>query len=141
MSATPAAAPESSGRRRARMDTPPRRGGRSAAGDAADPTVRSGRALLRAVSSGARLTTALLRDARVPPADKLAATAALVYLVSPVDLIADVLPVVGHLDDLGVIVWSWRRLLQAAGADVIEDLWTADGRSLDLVLAAAGLDE
>lgn len=141
MSATSAAAPEASTRRGARMDPPPRRGDRGSAGVLGSALASGPGAVLRAVAAGARLTVDLMRDARVPAAEKAAALAALAYLVWPVDLIADVLPVVGQFDDLALLLWSWRRLLQAAGVGVIEDLWPADRRSLGLLFAAAGLDE
>lgn len=139
MSASSAAAPDPGARRRARMDPPPRR----SPGSTADRPLSSAGlgTVLRAGAHGAWLTLALVRDPRVPGADKAAAFAALVYLVSPVDLVADILPVIGQLDDLALVLWSWRRLLQAAGPDVIEDLWRADERALELVLAAAGIDE
>lgn len=96
--------------------------------------------LFSAVRHGIGLTFALLRDPRVPTPDKLAAGAALVYLVSPFDLIVDWFPVLGQLDDLALIVWSWRRLVQSAGSDVVADLWRGDQRSMDLVIAFAGLE-
>jgi uncharacterized membrane protein YkvA (DUF1232 family) len=45
------------------------------------------------------LAWAILRDVRTPASAKLATIAALVYLVSPVDLIPDVIPLLGWLDD------------------------------------------
>lgn len=35
---------------------------------------------------------------------------ALLYIVSPLDLIPDVIPVVGWLDDLGVLAWAARQV-------------------------------
>lgn len=95
--------------------------------------------LVRAVLEGARLTLRLMADSRVPAADRLAAAAGLGYLLWPLDLIPDFIPIVGQLDDLGIVVWSWRRLLQAAGDDVIRDRWRGDERALRLVLTVAGV--
>jgi uncharacterized membrane protein YkvA (DUF1232 family) len=80
-----------------------------------------------------------MADSRVPAADRLAAAAGLGYLLWPLDLIPDFIPIVGQLDDLGIVVWSWRRLLQAAGDDVIRDRWRGDERALRLVLTVAGV--
>jgi hypothetical protein len=44
------------------------------------------------------------------------------------------------LDDLGVAIWALRRLLRAAGPDVLRDLWRGDDEGLALVLSAAGID-
>lgn len=97
--------------------------------------------ILRAIIAGVRLTVALVRDDRVATVDKLAAGAALAYLASPIDLVLDVFPVIGQLDDLAIVLWSWRRLLQSAGPDVIRDLWRGDDEALALLLSVAGVDE
>lgn len=35
---------------------------------------------------------------------------AMLYVISPLDLIPDLIPVVGWLDDLGVLVWAARQV-------------------------------
>ena len=44
-----------------------------------------------------------LLDGRVPPTAKLLTLAVVVYTVSPVDLLPDVVPLLGFLDDLGIV--------------------------------------
>jgi uncharacterized membrane protein YkvA (DUF1232 family) len=44
-----------------------------------------------------------VRDPRVPLWRRLAGLLAVIYFVSPVDAIPDVLPILGWLDDLGVL--------------------------------------
>lgn len=78
-------------------------------------------------------------DARVPRRDKWVLVAVGGYLVSPLDLISDSVPVLGQLDDLGIALWGLRRLLHAAGPTVITDLWRGDDDGLALVLSAAGM--
>lgn len=46
---------------------------------------------------------AWLRDRSVPAAHKLVGILALIYVASPVDLVPDFIPIVGWLDDAGVI--------------------------------------
>jgi uncharacterized membrane protein YkvA (DUF1232 family) len=46
---------------------------------------------------------AYLRDGRVPRWKKLTGLLAVLYFLSPVDVIPDVLPLLGWLDDLGVL--------------------------------------
>ena len=121
-------------RRRARME-PPDRGARQRASDAGIGT------LLRAIVEGARVTVALVADTRVPGREKLAAAAALLYLLSPIDLISDMFLGIGQLDDLGVLFWAWRRLLQGAGRDLVEEHWRGDDRALELVLGFAGVED
>ena len=35
---------------------------------------------------------------------------AILYVISPLDLIPDFIPVIGWLDDLGVLVWAARQV-------------------------------
>ena len=59
--------------------------------------------LLLRFRSEAKMVWALLRDPATPPAAKLVAILGLVYLVSPIDLIPDFVPILGWLDD-GVVL-------------------------------------
>ena len=57
------------------------------------------------------LMWALLRDARTPLAAKLVAIAAALYVISPVDLITDFLPLLGWVDD-GIVALLLFKLAQ-----------------------------
>ena len=46
---------------------------------------------------------AVLRDRRTPWVSRILLGAAVAYLVSPIDLIPDFIPVIGHLDDLIIV--------------------------------------
>lgn len=67
----------------------------------------------------ARLVFALLRDRRVPLAAKLVVAAAVVYIVSPIDFVPDIIPGLGQLDDLIIVLvavavflaWVPRQIL------------------------------
>jgi uncharacterized membrane protein YkvA (DUF1232 family) len=68
------------------------------------------------------LAWAILRDARVPASAKLATIAALLYVISPVDVIPDVIPVLGWLDD-GLIAMLLLKLAQRLlPEDLLESL-------------------
>ena len=60
----------------------------------------------------ARALVRYFRDGEASLFGKLFVFAALVYVISPVDMIPDVVPVVGWLDDIGVmslaVAWMWR---------------------------------
>jgi|APFre7841882724_1041349.scaffolds.fasta_scaffold46973_2 uncharacterized membrane protein YkvA (DUF1232 family) len=62
----------------------------------------------------ARMAWAMLRHPATPLASKLVAVLALVYLLSPFDLVSDLLPFVGWIDD-GLVVagllWLAYRFL------------------------------
>lgn len=73
--------------------------------------------LLRTLFSHLRLSVRLVREPRVPLLTKMLPFGGLLYVVSPLDLIPDVLPVVGQLDDLSLIAMvlgTFLRLCPAA---------------------------
>jgi uncharacterized membrane protein YkvA (DUF1232 family) len=106
--------------------------------DAAERALSDPVAALVFVKDVALLLKDCAMDARVMRRDKWVLAAVAVYLLSPVDLVPDVIPVLGQMDDLGLAIWGLRRLLQSAGADVVSDLWRGDDDGLALVLSAAG---
>lgn len=55
------------------------------------------------------LAWALLRDPRAPKAAKLATVLAILYVLSPIDLIPDAIPVLGWLDD-GLVAYVLLQL-------------------------------
>lgn len=63
----------------------------------------------------------VMRDRRVPWWSKLIAGALVLYLASPIDLIPDFIPVLGHLDDLVVALIAGGVLLRTVPRPVIEE--------------------
>ena len=55
------------------------------------------------------LAWAVLRDPRAPRAAKLATVLAVLYVISPIDLVSDFLPVLGWLDD-GIVAYLLLQL-------------------------------
>lgn len=80
-----------------------------------------------------RLLFGLLRDPRVPLRRKWVAVGIGAYVVSPLDIIPDVIPVVGKLDDLLLVVFAIYHLLEGASDDVLADHWAGSEDALDLV--------
>jgi uncharacterized membrane protein YkvA (DUF1232 family) len=58
------------------------------------------------------LAWAILKDARTPASAKLATLAAVLYVLSPVDLLPDLMPILGWLDD-GVVALILLKLAQS----------------------------
>jgi uncharacterized membrane protein YkvA (DUF1232 family) len=63
-----------------------------------------------------------LRDARSPGWLKFAAAGLVLYLVSPIDLLPDALPIIGVVDDLVLLPLAIRWLLSQLPADLRRDL-------------------
>jgi len=69
----------------------------------------------------AALLWRLLKDRRVPWWARVLLPALLLYLALPVDLIPDFIPVLGHLDDLLVVLLVVAVLLRAVPPEVTEE--------------------
>ena len=59
-----------------------------------------------------RLAWRLMREPRVTRFAKAVPLLALVYVLSPVDFIPDILPVLGQMDDLGILILSAKLFLR-----------------------------
>src|SRR4051812_4734575 len=69
----------------------------------------------------------LLRDARVPVAEKALFAAAIVYVISPLDFIPDVFPFIGQVDDMYVVALVLLRLLNRTDENVVREHWSGGG--------------
>ena len=70
-----------------------------------------------------RLLGGLLTDRRVSGLDKLLVAGAIVYIVSPMDLLPDFVPFLGEVDDVFLLVLALQRLIANAGRRVVADYW------------------
>jgi uncharacterized membrane protein YkvA (DUF1232 family) len=76
----------------------------------------------------------LIGDARVPRWGKALLGLLAVYLVSPIDLVPDFLPVVGQLDDVVITIVVLRIVLRSGGPDLVREHWPGPASSLKAVL-------
>lgn len=88
------------------------------------------RRLIRELPNLFKLVFRLLRDPRVPRADKLLFGAVAVYMLTPMDLMPDFLGVLGWVDDLYLLGLALGRLLAAAGPDTLLRNWDGDPAAL-----------
>jgi uncharacterized membrane protein YkvA (DUF1232 family) len=95
--------------------------------------------LARAVPDVLALFRALLADPRTPPFSKLVVGLGFLYLVNPLDLIPEFVPVIGPFDDLIVAALVLRHLVKRAGRDTVAEHWRGDPATLATVLRLAGL--
>ncbi len=76
----------------------------------------------------------LRRDPRVPRRAKVAAVIAGLWVLSPIDLIPEFLPVIGPLDDVVVVALALRYAARCVPRAVLEEAWTAEPQVLDRLL-------
>ncbi len=95
------------------------------------------RALARLVPDCLVLARGLLGDGEVPARCKLALVGLVAYLVSPIDLVPDFLPVVGLLDDAILVALTLRWILRVAGPVRVQRHWRGTPRGLELLLRVA----
>jgi uncharacterized membrane protein YkvA (DUF1232 family) len=87
----------------------------------------------------AKLLAKLLRDARVPSAEKALFVAAIVYVISPFDLIPDIFPFIGQIDDLYLVALVILRLLNRTDESVVREHWSGGGDIASLAASIADL--
>lgn len=78
------------------------------------------------------VTTArrLRSDPRVPRRVKIAVAIAALWVLSPIDLIPEFLPVIGPLDDIVVVALALRYAARRVPAEALVEAWPADRRIL-----------
>jgi len=88
--------------------------------------------LLRIVPDVLRLVRDLIRDRSVPFGVRAALVGLLVWLLNPIDLIPEFIPVLGPLDDVVVAVIVLRYTRRRLGEDALRHRWlgTPDGFAL-----------
>jgi len=94
---------------------------------------------LKFLPNMAMLLGRLLKDARVPTAEKALFVAAIVYFVMPVDLIPDIFPFIGQVDDIYVMALTLLRLINRTDERVVRQHWSGGGDIVALVDSIAGI--
>lgn len=74
-----------------------------------------------------KLLLRLFKDPRVPMAEKALVAGAIVYVISPIDVIPDLVPFVGQVDDIYLVSLTILRLLSRSGHDVLREHWDGAG--------------
>ena len=76
----------------------------------------------------------LRKDPRVPRSAKVAIAFAGLWVLSPIDLIPEFLPVIGPLDDVIVVALAFRFAARRVPREAIYEAWPADPVLLDRLL-------
>jgi uncharacterized membrane protein YkvA (DUF1232 family) len=72
----------------------------------------------------------------VPRRAKFALLIAILWVLSPIDLIPEFLPVIGPLDDVVAVVLLLRYAARAIPRDVLLEAWPAEPRLLERVIGS-----
>jgi uncharacterized membrane protein YkvA (DUF1232 family) len=81
----------------------------------------------------------LLKDNRVPLAEKALFAGAIVYVIMPLDFLPDVLPFIGQVDDIYLVALTLLRLINRTDETVIREHWTGGGDIVGLANSIAGI--
>jgi uncharacterized membrane protein YkvA (DUF1232 family) len=76
----------------------------------------------------------LRRDPRVPRRAKVAVALAGLWVLSPVDLIPEFVPIIGPLDDVLVVALALRYAARQVPRDVLFEAWPAEPRILERLI-------
>jgi len=79
----------------------------------------------------------LLGDRRVSRGRKLVLVVLVAYLLMPIDLVPDFIPVAGQLDDVIVAAIALRIALRAGGPTLLKEHWPGPEQSLAAVTRVA----
>ena len=85
-----------------------------------------------------RLIRGLIADATTPLDVRAVLVAMLIWIVSPIDLIPEFIPVIGPLDDVAVAVLALRYTRRRLGIERLRSRWTGSSAGFELLQRAIG---
>lgn len=100
------------------------------------PTLREALQLLPDV---VRLLRALAADRELPRGVRIRLVLLLGYLLSPIDVVPDFIPVLGYADDAIVVVVALRSVVRRAGPTALARHWAGTPAGLSAMHRLAGL--
>ncbi|MFC5379649.1 DUF1232 domain-containing protein [Aquipuribacter nitratireducens] len=96
-------------------------------------------AVVRLLPDVVRLIGRLARDRSLPRRVRLLLWLLVGYLASPVDLVPDVVPVLGALDDVLAVLLVLRAVVRAAGPPALQRHWPGTPEGMAALGAVVGL--
>lgn len=84
------------------------------------------------------LAIRLLMDSRVPGATKAALAGGMLYIVSPIDLVPDFIPVVGQLEDAVLAMLLVDMMVNSVDPRVVAEHWRGNSATLQRVGRVTG---
>lgn len=81
----------------------------------------------------------LIRDARVPLAEKALFAGAIAYVIIPLDFIPDIFPFIGQIDDIYLVSLTLLRLINRTDERIVREHWSGGGDIVSLADSVAGI--
>jgi uncharacterized membrane protein YkvA (DUF1232 family) len=103
------------------------------------PAEGTTRAALRVVPDAVRLLRRIAGDRSLARGVRVRLWLLLAYLLFPVDLVPDFLPVVGYMDDVVIAATALRSVVRRAGASAVRRHWPGTEEGLAALWAITGL--
>lgn len=98
------------------------------------------RQVLRLVPDVVRLLRRLAADPGLPRGVRLRLLLLIGYLLLPIDLVPDFVPVVGYADDAIIVALALRSVVRVAGPEALDRHWPGTPEGLAAVRRLARLD-
>lgn len=80
-----------------------------------------------------KLLARLMKDRRVPLRRRALVAATAGYVLSPIDLVPDVIPVLGQVDDLLLAALALHHLVNGVEPEVVQEHWDGSHDVLELI--------
>jgi len=96
------------------------------------------RELLGLIPDVLRLLRSVIGDRSAPPDVRLVLVGLLAWIVSPIDLIPEFIPVLGPIDDVVVAVVAMRYVRRRVGIEDLRRRWTGTDDGFALLLRVIG---
>lgn len=81
----------------------------------------------------------LMVDPRVPAKERLLVAGAIIYAFVPLDLIPDLVPFVGQIDDAYLISLTLLRLMTISDPKIVQEHWRGGGDVVELIGSMASI--
>jgi uncharacterized membrane protein YkvA (DUF1232 family) len=93
--------------------------------------------LLLFVPNMVLLCARLMIDPRVPRTERALVAGAVVYAIIPFDLIPDMIPFIGQVDDAYLIAVTLLRLMDRTDPNIVREHWNGGGDIVQFIEATA----
>jgi uncharacterized membrane protein YkvA (DUF1232 family) len=85
-----------------------------------------------------RLLRSIIGDRSAPPDVRLVLVGLVAWIVSPIDLIPEFIPVLGPLDDVVVAIVAMRYVRRRVGVESLRNQWSGTDDGFTLLLRVIG---